>query len=66
MFKFVVIVLLVVVGLILVCGYLGSVLVVDFVYLVLFGDFFGVLLLVLFVYGGFYYFNDLVGEVCDL
>lgn len=63
--KLAAIALLVVVGLILARGHLGSALAADPVHLASPGDFLGALLPVLFAYGGFHYLNDLAGEVRD-
>ncbi len=61
--KIAAIVLLVVVGLVLARGHLGTALAVDTVHPVSSWAFVGALLPVLFTYGGFHYLNDLAGEV---
>jgi APA family basic amino acid/polyamine antiporter len=61
--KLTAIALLVVVGLVLARGHLGSVLAPDTSHAVPAGAFLGALLPVLFTYGGFHYLNDLAGEV---
>ncbi|WP_266158201.1 APC family permease [Dyella silvatica] len=59
------IVLLIVTGLVLVRGQLGSALAIDTAHPVPAWSFLGALLPVLFTYGGFHYLNDLAGEVHD-
>jgi APA family basic amino acid/polyamine antiporter len=61
--KIAAIVLLVVVGLVLAHGHLGTALAVDAAHPVSSWAFVGALLPVLFTYGGFHYLNDLAGEV---
>ena len=61
--KIAAIVLLVVVGLVLARGHLGTALAVDTAHPVSPWAFVGALLPVLFTYGGFHYLNDLAGEV---
>jgi APA family basic amino acid/polyamine antiporter len=61
--KIAAIVLLVVVGLVLARGHLGTALAVDTAHPVSSWAFVGALLPVLFTYGGFHYLNDLAGEV---
>ena len=61
--KIAAIVLLVVVGLVLARGHLGTSLAVDTSHPVSSWAFIGALLPVLFTYGGFHYLNDLAGEV---
>jgi len=61
--KIAAIVLLVVVGLVLARGHLGTALAVDSAHPVSSWAFVGALLPVLFTYGGFHYLNDLAGEV---
>lgn len=61
--KLTAIVLLIVTGLVLVRGQLGTVLARDTVHPVPAWSFLGALLPVLFTYGGFHYLNDLAGEV---
>jgi APA family basic amino acid/polyamine antiporter len=61
--KLAAIMLLVVVGLVLARGHLGSALAVDAIHPVSPFAFLGALLPVLFAYGGFHYLNDLAGEV---
>lgn len=61
--KIAAIVLLVVVGLVLARGHLGTSLAVDTSHSVSSWAFIGALLPVLFTYGGFHYLNDLAGEV---
>lgn len=61
--KLAAITLLVVVGLVLTRGHLGTALSLDQVHPASAGSFLGALLPVLFSYGGFHYLNDLAGEV---
>lgn len=61
--KLAAIMLLVVVGLVLARGHLGTAMSVDQVRPASAGSFLGALLPVLFSYGGFHYLNDLAGEV---
>lgn len=61
--KLAAIALLVIVGLVLARGHLGTVLTVDTVHHAPAGAWLGALLPVLFSYGGFHYLNDLAGEV---
>lgn len=61
--KLTAITLLVIVGVVLAHGHLGTVLAADTTHPVPPGAFLGALLPVLFTYGGFHYLNDLAGEV---
>jgi len=63
--KLAAITMLIVVGLALAHGHLGSVMAVDTKHAVPHGAWIGALLPVLFAYGGFHYLNDMAGEVRD-